>query len=249
MLSVFIFIFGLGVGSFLNVVINRLDTDKSPLRGRSMCMSCRVPIAWYDNIPVVSFLLLRGHCRSCKAKISWQYPLVELGFGMALLLIWQAVGFSVEFFMYGIFTGFLAVIFVYDLKTFLILDRVSIPAIVVAFVGSLFLGRELGSLLIGAAIGAGFFALQFFVSKGKWVGDGDIRLGAVMGFMLGWKLVLVALFVAYLIGAAVGIALLLFKKREASSQVPFGPFLTLATFITLLYGSEMLEWYLSTLYL
>ncbi len=245
MIFVFVFIFGLALGSFLNVVINRLGSDKSALKGRSVCPHCRAVIAWYDNIPLISFAILGARCRSCHQKISWQYPLVELGTAIALVLLYFRFDIMPTFWGYALFTAFLIIIFVYDLKTYLILDRVSVPAMGIACIVSILLGRDVVSLLLGATLGAGFFAAQFFLSGGTWVGDGDIRLGAVMGLMLGWQLLLVALFIAYVIGAAVGIVLLASRRKQASSQVPFGPFLTLATFVTLLYGQELLTWYVN----
>ncbi len=245
MIFVFVFIFGLALGSFLNVVINRLGSEKSALRGRSVCPHCRVLIAWYDNIPLISFIVLGARCRSCHQKISWQYPLVELGTAIALVLLYFRFDIMPTFWGYALFTAFLIIIFVYDLKTYLILDWVSVPAMGIAYIVNMLLGRDVVSLLLGAALGAGFFAAQFFLSRGRWVGDGDIRLGAVMGLMLGWQLLLVALFIAYVVGAAVGVVLLALRRKQASSQVPFGPFLTLATFVTLLYGQELLTWYVN----
>lgn len=247
MISLFIFIFGLAVGSFLNVVILRLDSEKPFISGRSICPKCKHQIEWYDNIPLISFFILRASCRYCKKNISWQYPIVEAT--TALIFIWQYFHFGLtsQFFLNIILSCFLLVIFVYDLKHYLILDKVVLPAMVVAFLGNLYLGLGFWNLVVAALIGSGFFALQFFVSRGKWVGGGDIRLGFLMGLMLGWKFLLAALFLAYLIGAIFGIVLMALNKKKMSSQVPFGPFLAGATFITLLYGSEILSWYFNLL--
>jgi prepilin signal peptidase PulO-like enzyme (type II secretory pathway) len=246
--GLFIFLIGLLIGSFLNVVIFRLEKKKSFIFGRSFCFGCNTEIAWYDNIPVISFLVLGAKCRKCKKPISWQYPLVELATAVIFFWIYSSFDLSFKFFALAVFCSFLIVIFVYDLKHYLILDQISIPAMFIALFFNLFLGLGFFNLLLGAIIGSSFFAIQFFVSKGKWVGDGDIRLGFLMGLMLGWKLVLVALFLSYLIGSLVGIALMLNKKKKMSSQVPFGPFLALATFITLIYGVEILNWYLNLVY-
>ncbi|MFA6215776.1 MAG: prepilin peptidase [Patescibacteria group bacterium] len=245
MIGLIIFLFGLAIGSFLNVVILRLKNRRSFLRGRSFCPKCKKKIVWYDNIPLLSFLLLAGRCRNCRKKISWQYPLVELI--TALIFIWEyfLFGLTLKFFMTLIVSIFLLIIFVYDLKYYLILDRVTIPAMVIAFLANLFLGLGFLNLISGAIIGAGFFAFQFFISRGKWVGDGDIRLGALMGLILGWKLLLVALFLAYLIGAIFGLILIAKNKKKMSSAIPFGPFLTFATFVTIFYGRNLLNWYLN----
>jgi prepilin signal peptidase PulO-like enzyme (type II secretory pathway) len=246
--SLIFFIFGTIIGSFLNVVIFRLNIRKSFLGGRSFCPKCKKEIAWFDNVPILSFILLAGACRQCKKKISWQYPAVELAAGVIFMLIYRQFGLSYETLAYLVFSGFLIVIFVYDLKYLLILDKVSVPAIITALILNIMLGRVLGDLLLGALIGAGFFAAQYFFSRGKWVGDGDIRLGALMGLMLGWKLLLVALFLAYIIGAAYGLAAIALNKKKMGSQVPFGPFLTLATLIALLYGPGILNWYLNLIF-
>ncbi len=248
MVTVIIFIFGLIIGSFLNVVIFRLDQAKSFWQGRSFCPKCQKSINWYDNIPLLSFIILGGRCRTCHKKISWQYPLVELATAVIFAWLHRRFGLSLPFLIYAILSGFLLVIFVYDLKHYLILDKVAIPAIIFAFLASLYLGISFGNLLIAALVGGGFFASQFFISQGKWVGGGDIRLGVLMGFILGLKFLLVALFLSYVIGAVFGLALIALKQKKMSSQVPFGPFLTLATFITIIYGQELLSWYFNLIY-
>ena len=248
MISFFVFIFGLAIGSFLNVVIYWLDKKKSFLKGRSACPYCRQKIAWYDNVPLLSFLLLGGRCRHCRKNISRQYPLVELATGAIFVLLFRRFGLSPQFSVFLLFSCFLLVIFVYDLKHYLILDKVVIPAMVLAFFASWYLGLGLGNMISGALIGGGFFGLQFFLSQGKWVGDGDIRLGALMGLMLGWQLLLVALFLAYLIGAVFGLILIALNKKQMSSPIPFGPFLAFATFIVFIYGRALLEWYLNLVY-
>lgn len=248
MIGLIIFILGLLIGSFLNVVIVRLGQKKPFIFGRSVCPGCKKEIRWQDNIPVVSFLLLGGKCHYCQKNISWQYPLVELAAAFAFVLLYLKIGLNLQFITLVIFSSFLIIIFVYDLKHYLILDKITIPAMVAAFLLNFYLGLSFWSMIIGALIGIWFFAFQFIISKGKWVGDGDIRLGALMGLMLGWKLLLVALFLAYIIGAIVGLVLLFSNKKKMSSAVPFGPFLSLATFITFLWGQDLLIWYLNLIY-
>ena len=249
---IIIFIFGLIVGSFLNAVIWRLHTGESFINGRSYCPECKHVLGFWDLVPVFSFVFLGGKCRYCHKKISWQYPLVELITGILFALVYfnlyltvQATSYEllVTLIAYLFFASILIIIFVYDLKYYLILDVVTIPAIVVAFLVNLYLGLGFVNLLLGALIAGGFFWLQFVLSKGKWIGGGDIRLGVLMGLILGWKLVLVALFLAYIIGAVVGVGLLAYKKKEWGSQVPFGTFLSLATVIALLWGEIILNWY------
>ncbi len=242
------FIFGLLMGSFLNVVSIRSYQGTAWWRGRSACPKCLAPIAWYDNIPLISFAFLRGSCRHCKTYISWQYPLVELATALVFVLLLSHYGLGVHLIMAMILISFLIIIFIQDLQHYAVLDQVVLPAIVFAVAMNIWLGVSVFSLIIGMALGAGFFALQYLVSKGKWVGDGDIRLGALMGAALGWQYTIVALMIAYIIGAVIGAFLLMMKRKEMSSAVPFGPFLMIALFITFLYGAEILRWYISLLY-
>lgn len=248
-----IFILGLGVGSFLNVVILRVHAGKDFISGRSACPYCQKKLTPLDLIPVISFLFLRGRCRYCQKKISWQYPLMELATGMVFLLIYlsidvQLIPYLPTLIFYLIAAGFLVVIFVYDLKYGLILDQISIPAIIFVFIGNLLLGRDYWDLLLGIAIGGGVFLLQWLVSKGKWIGGGDLRLGVFMGALLGWEKVLAALFFAYIIGAIWALGLLTMRKKQWNDSLPFGTFLTVATLISLLFGTALINWYVNLLY-
>jgi len=260
-MTLLIFIIGLSVGSFLNVVILRLHEQKNFIKGRSMCPKCKALISWYDNIPLISFILLKGKCRSCKAKISWQYPILELVTALLFLLIWHGHGGSVEIlsdFRFQIsdfrllrdlfFTCILIIIFVYDLRWYLILDVITIPAILLAFTINVLLGFSFLNLLLAIVIGAGFFLIQFVVSKGKWIGGGDIRMGALMGAMLGFPQICTAIFIAYIFGSLVGITLLASRRKKLSSQIPFGTFLSAGAVIVLVYGKEILAWYLNFIY-
>lgn len=235
---------GFALGSFLNAVIYRLHVGVSFLKGRSYCPRCKHDLSIKDLLPVVSFLALRGKCRYCKKPISWQYPLVELSTTILLLLLYINFSISASFFVYLVYTCFLIVIFVYDLRYYLILDRVSIPALVLALVLSLtVLKIGIISIALGMLIGGGFFFLQFVISRGKWIGGGDVRLGIVMGAMLGWQYLLVALFAAYILGSIIGIGLVVFGNKRWKSQVPFGTFLAASTFLTFLFGDPVIVMY------
>lgn len=247
MLIIFFFILGLVVGSFLNVVVARLDTKKSIWFGRSQCPHCSSTIVWHDNIPLVSYFALAGKCRNCRKKISATYILVELFTGMIFALMFSLFGLTPVLFFNLIITSFLIVIFAYDLLHYLILDKITIPAMIFAFLGNWYLTGSFSELIIAAILGGGFFALQFFISKGSWVGGGDIRLGALMGFILGIKFLLVALFIAYVVGAIVGGVTVLLKNKKMSSQIPFGPFLVFGTLAAMTYGQAILSWYLNLL--
>lgn len=243
----FLAMFGLAVGSFVNVVIYRMHFGGSIITGRSACPSCRRTLAARDLVPLLSFLALKGKCRSCTKPISWQYPAVELAVGALFVLLWIRFGLTPTFALLAISAAFLVIIFIYDLQHGLILDRVTIPAIVVAVAASFARGLPWTSILLGAAIGFLVFYLQFVISKGTWVGGGDIRLGALMGVLLGWQGVILALFLAYVSGALVAIPLLILKRKQMKDPIPFGTFLTAATMFTLLYGDGIIAWYRATI--
>lgn len=248
--TVVIFLFGLIFGSFLNAVIYRLHTHTSWVKGRSICPKCKHGLAWFDLIPLVSFIVLRGQCRYCRKSISWQYPLVEVATGIAFVLIYLAAPAEHKILASGLwmlYSLFLVIIFAYDWKYYLILDAVIYPAVIISFIGNLFLGVSWGDMLIAAVIGAGFFWLQYVVSRGQWIGAGDIRLGGLMGVMLGWPGIVTALFIAYITGSIVGITLILSKRKQWGQQIPFGTFLSVATLVVLLYGQPLWQWYLGYL--
>ncbi len=251
-----IFLFGLVVGSFLNCVIYRLEEKKSFLTGRSFCPYCKHKLSWQDLIPVFSFLLLKGKCRYCKKPISWQYPLVELATGLLFVLIFNLLTSEVnrllvigawDLFFYLVIACFLIIIFVYDLKRYIILDKVIYPAIVIALIYHLLRFDLLGrSNLLFAAIGAAaFFLLIVLISREKWMGMGDVKLAFLMGLILGWPNILVALFSGFFLGAIIGAGLIISKRKTLKSQVPFAPFLIAGTFIALFLGQNIINWYLS----
>ena len=253
MIIFFAVLFGLAVGSFLNVVVFRTHTDV-PLTGRSKCQICEQPIGWFDLIPVFSYLTLRGRCRRCKTAISWQYPLVEAATAALFAVIaWQMLPMDLlatapylaVALRTAIFTIFLIIIFVYDLKYSYILDRFTIPGMVIAFLLNLALGTPpIISMLEGAVFAGGFFLLQYVMSRGRWIGGGDVRMGVLMGLMLGLPSTVLALFLSYAVGAIVGIVLILTKKKQFASGIPFGTFLAIGTFAALLWGPKIIGWYL-----
>ena len=235
------FILGLLIGSFLNCLAFRLYEEES-LKGRSHCRACKKIITWYDNIPILSFCLLMGQCRHCKEKISWQYPAVEAITGLLFLLAACLAPFdwlllARNWFLLAIFV----LIFIMDARWYVILDKISLPAAFIALVVNILLGFSWQNMALSVTIGIGFFLIQFFVSKGRWIGGGDIRLGFLLGAALGWPNILAALFLGYGIGALTGIALLLFGKKTLGSKLPLGTFLTIAASIILLYGEKFIK--------
>jgi prepilin signal peptidase PulO-like enzyme (type II secretory pathway) len=243
---IFIFIFGLIIGSFLNCLIWRLHTEES-MWSRSYCPKCKKQIVWYDNIPIFSYIFLLGKCRHCSKKISWQYPVVEFVTGILFVIAFLVNVESLDYLklvrdLLIIFV--MIIIFVYDLRWYMILDIVTIPAIIIFFIINIILDFSWLGMLLAGFVGGGFFLAQFIVSKGKWIGGGDIRLGLLMGVALGrLDLLILALMVAYFSGSIIGVGLILAGKRKWSSEVPFGVFLSVATLIALFWGDFILNWY------
>jgi len=269
LLGFFVFVLGLCIGSFLNCVIYRLEQEKS-LKGRSFCPHCKHALSWQDLFPVFSFLFLLGKCRYCRAKISIQYPLVEIATGLIFLLIFSAQGANAlgrpasgvgpaegwNFLYTGLLfyvASALIIIFVYDLKHYLIPDKILFPAIVTTFLYRLFGIWDLGfgnsagfsNFILAAIIASGFFFIIWLVSGGKWMGFGDVKLAVLMGFLLGLPNVLVALFLAFFFGAIIGLILMVFNKKSLKSEIPFGPFLIVGTFLAMTWGSQIIHWYLN----
>lgn len=260
-----VFVFGLAVGSFLNTVIHRLVPGESFLLKRSYCPKCKHVLAWHDLIPVLSFLYLKGRCRYCSKKISWQYPLVEVATGFLFVLIanyelgirnYELINFeNIISSLFLILTScFLIVIFVYDLKYYIIPDKIVYPAVAGAVLYRFFeiwnFGNwhffGIGNLGFGI-LPSLFFLAIILLSMGQWMGMGDFKLAFLMGLFLGWPNILVALFFAFCFGAIIGIGLMIFGKKNLKSEVPFGPFLVTGTFFALFWGEIIISWYFNLL--
>jgi len=243
-MTLLIFILGLVVGSFLNVVIIRLETKESILLARSHCPKCKKTLKWYHLVPVFSFLIQKGKCAYCHKKISWQYPILEISTGLLFLII---IIFNLNLFFYLIITCFLIIIFAYDLKHYIIPDKIIYPAIVIVFIFNLITNYQLpvtSYWLLSAFLASGFFLFLVLISRGKWMGMGDVKLAFFMGLVLGWPNILLALFLSFILGAVIGVALIILKIKKLKSQVPFGPFLVASTFIAMLFGEQIINWYI-----
>lgn len=249
-------VLGVIVGSIVNATVLRTKAGL-PLMSRAKCLVCVEPLAWFDVIPVLSYFALKGRCRRCSAAIEWQYPAVEAAMAVLFALFAARIIFSLGIPLYitgtehallfirdAVVSVFLVIIFLYDFRFSVIPDRFSIPAIILVILFNLVLGAPSWSLLLGGLAIGGFFSVQYLVSQGRWVGGGDIRLGLLMGFLLGLPMGVVALFLSYIIGAIGGLFLLAFGHRKVTSHVPFGTFLALATVITMIWGPSLLGWYL-----
>ncbi len=254
-----IFLLGISIGSFLIVLIYRLKKSENFLVSRSFCPKCHHKLFWYDLIPLFSFFLLKGKCRYCKKSISFHYLLVEFLTGVLLCFIFYKLEINFLFFIYfSIISLLLILIFFYDLKYYIIPNVAVYSLIILTFAFNIFLVffPEVSifapkySILntIFAALGASFcFFLIFLLSKGKWLGFGDVKLVFFMGLFLGFPKILIAIFLASFIGSIIGLVLIALGKKGLKSEIPFGPFLITGTYFALFWGQNFINWYLSYL--
>ncbi len=247
-LNVFVVLFGAAIGSFLNVCIYRIPRAESIVFPSSHCPECGSRIRPLGNIPVVSYLLLRGKCRNCACRISWQYPLVEALSGLLTLLLFLKFHLSLTFFVLFIFCMALVVITFIDLEHQIIPDSISLPGIVVGFASSFFL-PWLGwkSSLIGIVAGGGSLLLVAYgyqlLTKKEGMGGGDIKLLAMMGAFLGWRSIPFIIFTSSLFGSVVGLSLMAARKKDSQLPIPFGPFLAFGAVLFIFYGRQLIQWY------
>lgn len=244
------FIFGSVIGSFLNVCIYRIPAGLSIVSPPSSCPNCGRRIRWYENIPILSYLLLLGRCAGCKSSISLRYPLVEALSGILFVLILYYFGFSWATPIYFLLISMLVVITFIDLDHQIIPDVISLPGIGIGFACS-FLIPWIGWLdsLLGIVLGGGLLMLialgYEYLAKREGMGGGDIKLLAMLGAFLGWKAIFPVVFIASLVGTLIGVPVMLLKNKDTKLALPFGPFLSLAAIIYLLWGGDLVRWYLS----
>lgn len=245
--SVFSFLLGLIIGSFLNCLIWRLYKNET-IGGRSYCPKCRKSIAWYDNIPLLSFVLLNGKCRHCKETISWQYPLVELVTASLFLLSFLNVSQWPEFSLLLVRDWLLiitfVIIFVYDLRWQLIPMTIVWPMSFVFIVLNILLGFSWLGILVSGLIAALFFLTQYFITRKKGLGEGDIWLGLLIGLSFpSWPQLFLIMLISYGLGSLTGLALLIAKEKKMKSKIALGPFLAIGAIITLIWGDRIINWY------
>ncbi|MCL5775365.1 MAG: prepilin peptidase [Patescibacteria group bacterium] len=254
-----VFYFGCIIGSFLNVVILRLPKEEG-LNGRSYCFSCGHALSWVDLFPLFSYLCLFGKCRYCKKTFSPRYFLIELVTGLLFLAAFiflkpdSLLGY-LALLKYAIALSALVVVFMVDLEHLLIFDNVLLAAglpvlainVLTDYMGRYsFLslsGQTMGGLFAGGLF-AGIFFLLWLVSKGAWIGFGDVKLMLVLGLVLGWPVTAAAWLLAYFLGTAFALPLLVLGKKHLSSRLPFGCFLSVAAALCLFYGQQLIAWYL-----
>lgn len=250
--EIWLFVFGLCIGSFLNVCIYRLPLQASIVKPRSKCPRCNTPIAFYDNIPILSYLLLRGRCRNCSAPIGIRYPLVELLAGILTLAVFNSFDPIPTRIVYFLLVMVLLTITFIDIDHRIIPDKITLPGIPFFFLATLFLPDiSILDSLIGIIAGGGslyLVALGYHLLTGQeGMGGGDIKLLAMIGAVVGWRGILFTIFAGSLIGCVVGLLLMIKNRKGMKLAIPFGPFLSLGAVIYLFYGQWLIEWYVGLL--
>lgn len=272
LISILAFIIGLVLGSFLSVVFTRLEIEgigvkskkrrgkaaKEIMFGRSRCDHCRRRIAWYDNIPLVSYLWLRGKCRHCGKPIDQYHPVLELSSGLLLVACHLYYGLTWQGIFASLFGLIMLLIFVYDLRHQIIPNVVVVPAIALSLVVLLYQfvlfsnhstlqltawSADPESYLLAAGVVGLFFLGLSVVSRGTWIGGGDIKLAALIGLLLGWPYTLVAVMLAYLIGTLYAVILLVTRQAGLKTSIAFGPMLVIGYFAAAFYGDTIVNWY------
>ena len=245
LITVTLFIFGLSIGSFANVCIYRLPKKESVVSPVSYCTACLVPIRPLDNIPIISYLVLRGRCRDCNNNISVIYPVIEIITALLLLAGFFKFGLTFDFLVYFVLAPTLVIITVVDIKHQIIPDIITLPGLA--------LGLAAGSYSIGYAnsfmgflLGCGLFYLLAILSNGG-IGGGDIKYIAAAGAFVGWQKVLLIIFISAVLGTFVGLFQIGFQKKTRKNIIPFGPLLSVATLITLFYGNLLIKLYIDNL--
>jgi leader peptidase (prepilin peptidase) / N-methyltransferase len=272
-IGIFVFLFGLIIGSFLNVCIVRIPSGKSIVLPASACPKCGLAIRPYDNIPVVSYLLLRGKCRGCKTKISWMYPLVELLTGLLFLGCFYVFGISVETAKWAAFSAIMVVLVFTDLRERILPDVVNFTGLAIGLIFSLFTKPTDGTALwianhlfdypppapvislvdaiLGAAVGGGLLWLvseAYFKLRGReGMGLGDVKMMLMAGAFLGAKRTLLTILAGSLLGSVLGLAVILARRKDAEYELPFGTFLGAGALLVVFFGTPVVNWYQSLL--
>jgi leader peptidase (prepilin peptidase)/N-methyltransferase len=249
MVQVYVLGIGAVIGSFLNVLIYRLPKNENFVTGRSHCPQCGTLIRWYDNVPIVSFLILRGKCRKCSAGISLRYPLVELLTAAFFLLAFRLYGFSPQTAIVSVFFCLLLVVTAIDFQFYIIPDKITIPGMILGLAASFVSPtvKPLDALIGLIAGGASLYLLAVvgdFLFKKESLGGGDIKLAAMLGAFLGWKSIIIIFFGAAVLGLVYSLIYMLFsRKMRQDRMIPFGPFLSLAALIALFFGNYLINLY------
>jgi leader peptidase (prepilin peptidase)/N-methyltransferase len=241
-------ILGAVVGSFLNVVIFRVPLGKSVVWPGSVCARCSRPLAWYENIPIASFLVLRARCRTCGSPISWRYPIVEAVTAAMFAVLYWLLGPSLLFISRAVFASALVALFAIDLEHYLLPDAITLPGIVVGFIFSLFTEPGWLASLIGILAGGGVLwgvaEAYYRIRHEDGLGFGDVKMLGMIGAFLGWKLMLLTLLFGSVGGSVIGVVLIISGRGDMKYKLPFGTFLALGASSAMIVGPTFLHWYI-----
>lgn len=250
-MSIFIFILGTIIGSFLNVCIYRMPREESIVYPSSHCPRCGTPLKWYELIPVISFVVQKGECKHCGEKISPQYPLVEILTGALYLSIYFKFGTGIDLIFYLFFFSIIVLITFIDMHHQIIPDNLVLILLISTIIYKLLqlklyhIPFKVFSSIMGLILGGGVLLLISILSKGG-MGGGDIKLMGVLGFLLGAKKIWLNMFLSFVIGGIVGALLLAFKIKGKKDPIPFGPFICIAFLITAFWGDKIIDWYIKS---
>lgn len=246
-LYVVIFLMGITIGSFLNVCIYRIPNNEDIVSKRSHCMSCGNVLNWYELIPLFSYIMQGGKCRSCKTKLSVQYPLIELLNGLIYVWIFMVNGLTLESILFCICASVLIVLSVIDWRTYEIPYGCNIIIGILGIIRVVFCDlAHWYEYVIGFFIVSGLFLIILIVSNGRAMGGGDVKLMAAAGLLLGWKGIILSLMLGSIAGSIIHLTLMKVQGKER--VLAFGPYLALGIFIAMLYGNEIITWYLNMFY-
>ncbi len=245
-----IFILGAAIGSFLNVCIYRLPRGLSLITPSSHCPFCKTTIKWYTNIPLFGYILLRGKCRYCHNKISFRYPFIELITGLIFVSLFKLYGPTPACLIYFILIASLIVVAWIDMDFYIIPDAISLPGIVIGFLSSVFiLNLNWLDSLLGIALGGGSLlsiALIYQLIRNKeGMGMGDVKLLAMIGAFLGWRSIIFIIIASSFLGSIIGATYLMFSKEDSSKQIPFGPFISIATILYIFFEKQIINSYIN----
>ncbi len=238
-----IFIYGILIGSFLNVCISRIPDNTSIVFGRSHCEECNERIKWYDLVPIFSYVFLKGRCRNCKVKLSIQYPIIEALNGFVYVLVFYVNGLNAVSVIYCLVISALIVLSVIDLRTNTIPFGINIFIFIMGIGRVAFDYRNLYEYVIGFFVVSLFLLLLYFLTKGNGIGGGDIKLMAVAGLLLGWKLIIVAFFLGCIYASI--LHPIRMKVSKLSRVLAFGPYLSAGIVTVMLFGEQLIAWYLA----
>lgn len=248
-LYIAIFLLGAIIGSFLNVCIYRIPLGECIAYPPSHCTNCNTRLKWYDLIPIFSYLFFKGECKYCKEKISFKYPSIEFLTATAFLITYINYGLSLYLIKYIILWCFLIVISIIDIKFQDVYAVTTIPGIVIgviiAIIQNMIYSTPFWNYILGGVIAAGVIALIVYTTGG--MGKGDIEIAALCGVFIGWKYSMIMIFLSFIIGATIGVILIISKKRGRKDYIAFGPFIALSTLFTVFYGSYILNYYVGLL--